>query len=177
MKQCMTSVLVIAGLMSVAGFSFAEQLDARTQQALIDAINDEYKAKAIYQKVLEDFGDVRPFTNIIKAEQTHIQLLLPLFQKYGLDVPEDSWAEKAPEFDTLQDACEAGVQAEIENAGMYDEFFSFVQEDDILATFIRLRDASQDKHLPAFQRCAANEGRMRGARQKQAPGRGRGTKN
>ena len=42
----------------------------------------------------------------------------------------------------------------IENAALYDELFSKVDNQDIIAVFTSLRDASQDKHLPAFQRCA-----------------------
>lgn len=170
MKHIITSLLVIAGFISVAGFAFAERLDARTQQALVDAIHDEYKAKALYQGVLEKFGDVRPFSAIVKAEQVHIRQLLLLFQRYGVDVPQDNWAGKVPEFDTVQDACEAGVQAEIENADMYDEFFSFVKEADIRATFTRLRNASEGKHLPAFQRCA--DGNAPGSGRPGRPGRG-----
>ena len=177
MKKTMTTLLVIVSLISISAAAFAEQLDAETQQALIEALNDEYKAKALYQKVLEKFGDVRPFANVIRAEETHIQELLPLFQKYGVEAPEDNWAEKVPEFESLQAACEAGVKAEIENAAMYDEFFSFVQEGDIRDTFTLLRDASQDKHLPAFQRCTERESSTRGAGRQQSPGRGRGRKN
>lgn len=161
-KGMIAAMVVMASLMSIAGTVFAEQLDANTQQALIDAIQDEYKARALYQKVIDTFGDVRPFSNIVKAEELHVEELKPLFEHYGVDVPQDEWYEKVPEFATVQDACEAGVTAEIENAGMYDEFFQFVQEQDIIDVFTYLRDVSQDKHLPAFQRCADTGGSGRG---------------
>ncbi len=165
MKKVMTSLIVIASLMVIVGSAYAEQLDAKTQQALIDAIQDEYKARALYKKVLDKFGDVRPFSNIIKAEEQHIAELKPLFEQYGVDIPKDEWYANVPEFATLQAACEAGVNAEIENAGMYDEFFTLVKEQDILDVFTRLRNASQDKHLPAFQRCATRgRGKGRGKR-------------
>jgi hypothetical protein len=54
------------------------------------------------------------------------------------------------------------VTAEIENAAMYDEFFSFVEEPDIIFVFTSLRDASQLNHLPAFQRCAETGGAGQG---------------
>lgn len=182
MRTCIASIVILSSIIVAAGIGYAEQLDAKTQQALIDAINDEYKARAVYQKVVDTYGDVRPFSSIIKAETTHVELLLPLFEKYGVVVPEDNWYEKVPVYATLQDACQGGVDAEIENAGMYDEFFAFVQEQDILDTFTRLRDASQDKHLPAFQRCVENgsgrgsgrgNGRGNGQGQKQGQGRNR----
>jgi hypothetical protein len=37
--------------------------------ALNLAINDEYKAKSTYQKVINKFGPVMPFSNIINSEQ------------------------------------------------------------------------------------------------------------
>jgi hypothetical protein len=158
--------------MAVTVPTFAGQLDAKTQGALIEAIQDEYKARALYQKVMDKFGEIRPFSNIIKAEEQHITWLKPLFEKYDVDIPEDEWYKKVPEFATVQEACEAGVKAEIENAGMYDEFFSFVKEQDIIDTFTLLRDASQEKHLPAFRRCA-NTGGIGKSRGGAARGRGR----
>jgi hypothetical protein len=35
---------------------------------LMAALDDEYQARATYAQVLEDFGDVRPFSNIVEAE-------------------------------------------------------------------------------------------------------------
>ena len=36
---------------------------------------------------------------------------------------------------------------------LYDELFAPVEHADVLQVFEQLRDASQDKHLPAFERC------------------------
>lgn len=41
-------------------------------QALRIALYDEYHAKAVYLKVLQTFGNVLPFSNIVQAEQRHI---------------------------------------------------------------------------------------------------------
>ena len=166
MKRIVTSVVFIVGVLTIAGATYAQQLDKQTQQALIDAVNDGYKAKAIYQKVIDKFGAVRPFSNIIKAEETHIGELRPLFNKYGIAIPKDEWVKQAPEFASLREACEAAVTEEIENAKMYDGFLTFVKEQDIVSVFKRLRSASQDNHLPAFQRCAGGSG--------QGQGRGKG---
>jgi len=177
MKRFIASLVIVASLFIYVGTGFAQQLDERTQQALLDALNDEYKALATYQKVIEQFGEVRPFTNIKKAEQTHVNELLPLFEKYGLEVPENEWIGKIPDFASIEDALKAGVEAEIENAKMYDEFFTFVQEQDILDVFKQLRDASQEKHLPAFQRAlerGSGQGSGRGQGQGQRQGSGNG---
>ncbi len=67
-------------------------LDAKTQQAMIDAINDEYRSRALYNAVLHKFGSVRPFSNIVQAENNHVNLWMNLFAKYGIAVPTDSFA-------------------------------------------------------------------------------------
>lgn len=56
---------------------------------------------------------------------------------------------------TLQEACQIGVDAEIANAALYrDELLPVVSEnEDIMAVFENLMNASQQKHLPAFDRC------------------------
>ena len=123
-------------------------------QALYRALDDEYKALATYQSVMATFGQVRPFVNIARAEQNHISALVTLFERYSLPVPENDWAGQVPQFESLAAACQAGVQAEIENAALYDELFASVDHADITRIFQQLRDASQEQHLPAFQRCA-----------------------
>ena len=62
--------------------------------ALLEALDDEYRAWATYDQVLQDFGDVRPFNNIREAEARHIQALHRLFVVYGLPQPENTWLNK-----------------------------------------------------------------------------------
>ena len=154
MKKIIAGSFFFIFMLGSMGTLFAQKLDKKSEQALIDVINDEYKARAVYQKVIDKFGAVQPFSNIIKAEATHIAELKPLFTKYGIAIPKDEWYSKVPVYATLKEACLGGVQAEIDNAKMYDELLKFVKEKDIIAVFKRLRDASQEKHLPAFKRCA-----------------------
>jgi len=122
--------------------------------ALNLTLNDEYKAEAIYQKVIDKFGDVKPFINIIKAEQKHSDTLIQLYNKYNLTVPTNDWYTIVPEFESVTAACSAGIDAEIENAKLYDKLFSKVNNQDIIAVFTSLRDASLNNHLPAFEKCA-----------------------
>ena len=129
------------------------ELDEEEVDALLMALDDEYKAWSVYDQVIADFGDVRPFTQIMRAEENHIAALVTLFDRYGLDVPVNA-TDEVPHFDTLADACAAGVQAENDNAVLYDELFSTVDNPDIIRVFTALQQASQIKHLPAFERCA-----------------------
>jgi hypothetical protein len=123
-------------------------------QALNDTLDDEYKARETYTQVIRDFGEVRPFINIVEAEARHASALLNLFEKYGISPPPNRWAGKAPRFSSVHEACVASVHGEIENVALYDRALKSTRRPDILAVYQALRSASQDRHLPAFQRCA-----------------------
>jgi hypothetical protein len=126
-------------------------------------LDDEYRAWATYDQVINDFGPERPFINIREAEARHIEALRTLFQRYGLDIPENTWPGRVPRYTSTREACEAGIEAEIANAALYDRLMRSTSRQDILAVFGNLRRASQERHLPAFRRCASR-GRGRGAR-------------
>lgn len=125
------------------------------QEILVEAIDDEYKARATYNQVIEEFGEIRPFVNIVNAEGRHIQALLPLFDRYGIDVPDDTWNERVEVPRSIQEACQNGVQAEIDNAEMYDRLLAATTAyPDVQQVLRNLQRASQENHLPAFQRAA-----------------------
>ncbi len=126
--------------------------------ALHEALEDEYRAWATYDQVISDFGEVRPFINIREAEARHIQALCSLFEAYEIKIPRNNWPGKVTRYKTLKAACEAGVAAEIENGQMYDRLFKSTKKADILRVYINLQQASQQNHLPAFQRCVARHG-------------------
>ena len=129
-------------------------LDDAEAEALQMALNDEYKAWSVYDQVIADFGPVQPFVNIQRAEESHIAALTRLMEAYGLDVPQNPWPGNVPTFDTLADACAGGVQAELDNAALYDQLFSMVDNPDIVQVFTALQRASLSQHLSAFERCA-----------------------
>ena len=114
---------------------------------------DEYHARDTYRKIIDTFGDIRPFSNIVLAEQRHIDFLLPLYKKYSIAVsPEPDTAGMAVP-DTVAEACKIAVQAEEENISLYDELLTGTDEQDVIAVFHQLQAASRDNHLPAFRRC------------------------
>lgn len=125
-------------------------LDTQTQQALIDALNDEYHAHAFYQAVIDKFGQVAPFTNILRAESAHIAAVQSLMTRYGLAIPADSYIGQVQAPATLNDALQAAVDAEKANVALYDRF-AFITQPDIQAVFAQLRNVSQTRHLPAFE--------------------------
>ena len=82
--------------------------------ALHDALDDEYKAWATYDQVIQDFGSIRPFINIRESESRYIDALLQIFRDYELIPPDNNWVGKVPRFESVKSACAAAVQGEIE---------------------------------------------------------------
>ncbi|MCF8468371.1 MAG: hypothetical protein K9G33_13290 [Sneathiella sp.] len=96
--------------------------------ALREALEDEYKARATYRKVIDTFGPVRPFINIVEAEDRHAAALLRQFARLGLEPPENTWTHRIETPVSLKAACKAAVAAEIENAAMYDRLLAVVDD-------------------------------------------------
>jgi hypothetical protein len=144
-------------------------------RALHEALDDEYRAWTTYDQVVADFGEVRPFSNIRDAEARHIDALRGLFVRYGLSVPENPWHGKVTRYPSIQAACEAGVDAETANGTMYERLIASTQRTDILSVLRKLQAASQQRHLPAFQRCARGfpNGRWAGGPRRQRGSRER----
>jgi hypothetical protein len=124
--------------------------DYTLESILTFALLDEYLAKATYEKIIEVYGDIRPFNRIVLAEQRHIDLLLPLFETYGITLPTfDASDIIVPE--SISSALGAGVEAEKANILMYENFLSQDLPEDVRFVFEALKTASQ-KHLSAFSR-------------------------
>ncbi len=121
--------------------------------ALQDAILEEYGALNLYNAVIQQFGSVYPFATIARAEQTHVDALVRQAVKYGVEVPANPGLAVAISFDTLADACAAGVQAEIADAALYDDLKLVTTHTDLLRVYDRLQNASFNQHLPAFEAC------------------------
>jgi hypothetical protein len=143
--------------------------------ALIEAINDEYKSRAAYSAVISKFGEIRPFINIVEAEGRHVEALLPLFAKYNIAVPKDDWDSRIEIPATILDACQLGVKDEIENAEMYDRLLDLtIEYPDVQEVLKKLQRASKENHLPAFQRCVESGGiRKEGRNGRDTKGKGR----
>lgn len=129
------------------------KLDEKTITYLNLALADERKALATYQATMEKFGSVKPFINIARAEEQHISMLLALFDKYGVEIPKDT-TKVGTLPATLQEVCQVGVTAEIDNDALYQRMIPELQQEDIKTVFTSLGKASKEMHLPAFERCS-----------------------
>ena len=173
-----TAALVILGLMiGTAGLAGAEELDRRggpgnnwapgscvyaqaaqpIDQAEITALNraiaEEYGALNTYKAAIAQLGNIYPFSQIVRAEQQHVNALSRLFTKYGLSIPADPGLIGTPTFPSLTNACQVGVAAEIADANLYDELLKVTDNADLIQVFKNLQRASLNAHLPAFETC------------------------
>ena len=132
-----------------AGVSQIVDAELTLESMMNFAIQDEYLARGEYQKVMDTFGQKRPFSNIIKAENTHISLLTPLFVKYEFVLPPDRGMELATVPATFAETLQIGVDAEVANIEMYERFLKKDLPDDVRNVFERLLNGSEN-HLAAF---------------------------
>ena len=121
------------------------------EEMLKYAIEDEFLAQAEYDAMIKEFGSQRPFFNIIRAEDNHIEMLEPLLEEYGVAIPSEDWAGMVQLPATENDAYAAGVEAEQKNIAMYEQFLSQELPDDVRVAFENLKKASEN-HLKAFQK-------------------------
>lgn len=158
----LSAVMLSAGAETSSAFwgakAAASDANPSIETMLRYAIEDEYLAHAEYDAILKKFGSLKPFSNIIKTEETHIGWIRDAFAGLKLAVPEDKAAMHVVLPADIDGAFRAGVQAEIDNIAMYDHFL----ETELVRNgankqyrdlFVRLRDASKN-HLAAFKKGA-----------------------
>ena len=153
--------VALEGNCKICTFDFASykgELKKEEIDGLLLALNDEYLATATYEQVNKDLGDPRPFVNIVQAEKRHAEMLKVLFKKYVVMIPENPWPDSVPKFESVAEACKAGVQGEIANRDLYTRLFKSTAREDILETYTYLQLASEENHLPAFERCGGARG-------------------
>lgn len=139
---------------SITGYGAIGALDD-TDLSLLDmltyAVQDEYLARGEYLAIMEEYGDSNPYKNIAAAEEKHLSLLKGVYDSYELVFPDDTSSEHIVVPDSLLEAAETGVNAEIDNIAMYKLFLTYNLPDDVEEVFTALRDASES-HLMAFQK-------------------------
>lgn len=150
-----------------------EALSQAEKDALVTTLQEEYLARDVYQAVIAKLGSTRPFANILKSEEQHVAALMALFTKYGLAVPADTQAARTSTLmagvTMVDDALKLGITVEKEDIALYDTLVKTVDNQDILQVFGNLKDASVNRHLPAFENVLAG-----GTRIGQGTGRGVG---
>lgn len=124
--------------------------DMSISDMLMYAAQDEYLARAEYEAIIEEFNVSRPYSNIMRSEETHLDSLRDIYETYSIEFPSDTSKEQLVIPTSLLEAAKVGVQAEIDNIAMYEEFLTYDLPDDIEEVFNSLLEGSLN-HLEAFQ--------------------------
>lgn len=127
------------------------------KEILTYAIHDEYLAYAEYSKILEAYGSTMPFSNIIKAEQSHITALENLFAGLGIATPNSNASAYVTIPTSVAECLNAGILENVNNIAMYEKFLAQGLPDAVRSVFIALKNASES-HLAAFEQSLSSEG-------------------
>jgi len=129
-------------------------LSDSAKAAVEEALRDERRGEAMYARVLKDHGDVRPFSNVVRAERRHAAFLEDALKARGLAVPAPP-AGEVPAYSSVKEACAAAVAFEVQNVALYDRLLAAGPvPDDVKRAFDHNRMASLDHHKPAFETCS-----------------------
>jgi hypothetical protein len=120
----------------------------------------EYAAAAMYQAVIDEFGDVEPYVSIKEGEERHIDALTRQLERMGYEVPQNPYLGKVSAPADLQSAAEAWAIGEIANVEMYDELLRDAEDENLVRVLENLRRASLESHLPLFELAAENGGSL-----------------
>lgn len=143
------TALPVAGADKTGAAAARETPTPSLTQMLTYALQDEWAARAEYAAILRRWPDLKPFANIIRAEESHIGWLIPLFESRGLPVPVEPQATTIvpPDWDK---ALALGAEAEVLNIAMYERFLGLTLPDDVRKVFEELKRGSEN-HLKAFR--------------------------
>jgi hypothetical protein len=134
----------------------ATAVNTKTADALRETLMDERRTQAFYTNVIAKHGQVRPFANIVRAEERHAAVVETLMTRHGVMIPTDTPTDLPAVPSTIAECSRLAAQLERDNIAMYDRLLADVTEPDIRAAFESLRDASKNNHLPALERWSVN---------------------
>jgi hypothetical protein len=119
------------------------------------AAEDEYIARGEYEAIMKKFGTMRPYENIMAAEEQHLAWLKAEYQTRGMAFPADGSASNVVVPSTLKQAAQAGVDAEIANIRMYESFLAHSElakpENASAKTLFEQLKRASENHLRAFR--------------------------
>ncbi len=157
-KKIISVTSVLAALVLLIGMAVSAMAATTTtesvQTMLLNALHEERLAVATYQAVIDKFGEVEPFTNILKAEEQHIAAVENLLKVNNIDIPENNVTAEAPE--TLEEAYAKAIEVEKEDIALYEKMLPDISDTMIKTVFTRLTNASE-WHLKTFEAYSKGE--------------------
>lgn len=132
----------------------AATLSSESKEALLQALDEEYRAEALYASIVAKLGSRAPYQPITRSDRRHAWILESLAIAHGVELPANAWATaKQPDFTTTKAACRSGAESEKKIVALYDDLLKKDIPADLQRTFEHLRDASAQRHLPPFEAC------------------------
>lgn len=128
-------------------------LTPREVEALQAALDLAYQGWAAADQVIRVHGEVRPFSRIRAAERARIHQLWKLFVGHGLPIPPNPWSCQIPAPDSLVEACAQALEQEQARIRRYRQLLACTDQQTLRHAFSSQRQASEDRHLPALERC------------------------
>lgn len=122
-------------------------------EGLQAAIVEEYMAYNTYNEIINEYGQVVPFSRIVNAEQKHAEALLRLADNYSVAIPENVGQTFDISYTNLVEACQVGVQVETMDAADLQKMISETENPNLIRVYTNLMNASLNKHLVAFEAC------------------------
>ena len=138
---------------NVAGMTAPTTLSEQEAADLAAAIQEEYTAMNTYQAIMDELGEIQPFSRIARSEQQHVNALIRVAERFGVEVPENAGEVADIEWSTFEEACQLGVTFEQLDADLYDEILPNTTNPMLIRVYTNLQRASLEQHLPAFEAC------------------------
>jgi len=124
--------------------------DETSLKATLDILlMDEFKARAEYEAIVDEFGLVSPYTQLIQAETKHIQSLERIYDAFGFAIPADTGKDFVVLPTSLDASYQIGITAETNNIALYETYLLTDLPASIERVFTNLQRASEN-HLATF---------------------------
>jgi len=124
--------------------------DETSLKATLDILlMDEFKARAEYEAIVDEFGLVSPYTQLIQAETQHIQSLERIYDAFGFAIPADTGKDYVVLPTSLDASYQIGITAETNNIALYETYLLTDLPTSIERVFANLQRASEN-HLATF---------------------------
>jgi len=127
--------------------SYAESPEPDLKNILQDALNDEYTARDSYQAVLDTYGNILPFSRIVKAEQKHVAAIERIAERYEIELIQPTEQITAP--GSIEDSIAMAIDIEETDIKQYQELIDMGLPADVTRMFTNLLKGSEN-HLKAF---------------------------
>jgi hypothetical protein len=142
------------GATMMGGSMMGGILSPDSKGAWTKALNEEYRAEALYGSLVTKFGTSPTFRDIARSDRHQAWILESVGLAHGLELPSrPAAAQDRGDLKTAAAGCRAGVESEKKVIALYDDLLKKDLPADLRRTFEHLRAASAERHLRDFEVC------------------------